>query len=357
MSKVWVLGHGQLGAMLQHAGMPLNIEVVPVDIESDVLPELAADDVVTAERELWPQTPVTERLATHPNFVNLDVFGRLADRLTQKQLIDELGLATAPWQLVSDQLTTEQVYAAYGERALMKRRTGGYDGQGQHWLKQVESSSIPADWRNESIVEQAINFDEEMALVGVRDRQGNKFFYPLTLTLQLDGVLTASVAPLDRIAHLQPKAESMLGKLLDELDYVGVLAMECFRIGDDLIINELAPRVHNTAHWTQAGASVSQFEAHVRAVAGVPMAQPQVKGLNVMINLLGTELDERWWAIPGAEPYWYGKDVRPGRKVGHITFTHSGDATLIEGLKVLREQLPEYYQQVIDWAIENCEAH
>jgi len=357
MSKVWVLGHGQLGAMLQHAGMPLNVDVVPVDIESAVLPELAAEDVVTAERELWPETPVTQRLATHPNFVNLDVFARLADRLTQKQLIDELGLKTAPWQLVDDALSVDAVHGLMGERALMKRRTGGYDGKGQHWLKQAEATQIPDDWRGESIVEQGINFDEEMALVGVRDREGNKFFYPLTLTLQLDGVLTASVAPLERIAHLQPKAEAMLGKLLDELGYVGVLAMECFRVGEELIINELAPRVHNTAHWTQAGASISQFEAHIRAVAGVPMAKPLVKGLNVMINLLGTELDQRWWAIPGAEPYWYGKEVREGRKVGHITFTHSGDASLIEGLKALRVLLPKRYEQVIDWAVENCEMH
>jgi len=349
MSKVWVLGHGQLGAMLKHAAMPLSVDVVPVDIESEQLPDLQSQDVVTAERELWPETPVTEALANHPNFINLHVFGRLADRYTQKQLLDELGLATAPWQLVDDSLTAEQVYSSIGERALMKRRTGGYDGRGQFWLKQSESTQIPDDWRNEAIVEQGINFDEEMAIVGVRDRDGNKIFYPLTLTLQLNGVLTASVAPLARLQKLQAKAESMLGKLLDELDYVGVMAMECFRVGDELIVNELAPRVHNTAHWTQAGASVSQFESHVRAVAGVPLAQPQVKGVNVMVNLLGTERDERWWAISGAEPYWYGKEVREGRKVGHITFTHSGDEKLVQGLDELKALLPERYEEVIDW--------
>ncbi len=349
MSKVWVLGHGQLGAMLKHAAMPLSVDVVPVDIESEQLPDLQPQDVVTAERELWPETPVTEALANHPNFINLHVFGRLADRYTQKQLLDELGLATAPWQLVDDRLTAEQVYSSIGERALMKRRTGGYDGRGQFWLKQSESTQIPDDWRNEAIVEQGINFDEEMAIVGVRDRDGNKIFYPLTLTLQLNGVLTASVAPLVRLQKLQAKAESMLGKLLDELDYVGVMAMECFRVGDELIVNELAPRVHNTAHWTQAGASVSQFESHVRAVSGVPLAQPQVKGVNVMVNLLGTERDERWWAISGAEPYWYGKEVREGRKVGHITFTHSGDEKLVQGLDELKALLPERYEEVIDW--------
>lgn len=349
MSKVWVLGHGQLGAMLQHAAMPLNVPVIPVDIDSDQLPELQPDDVVTAEREQWPETAVTRMLASHPNFVNLNVFSRLADRYSQKQLLDELGLATSPWKLVDDQLQADQVYADLGPRALMKRRTGGYDGRGQFWLKQAEGSEIPDDWRNQAIVEQGIAFDEEMAIVGVRDRDGQKFFYPLTLTLQLNGVLTASVAPLARLDKLQPQAEGMLGKLLDSLNYVGVMAMECFRVGDELMVNELAPRVHNTAHWTQAGASVSQFESHIRAVAGIPLAQPQVKGLNVMINLLGTPRDDRWWAISGAEPYWYGKAVREGRKVGHITFTHSGDQTLIEGLDELKALLPERYQQVIDW--------
>ena len=347
--NVWVLGHGQLGAMLKHAAMPLSVNVIPVDIESNQIPDLQAEDVVTAEREQWPVTPVTEKLANHPNFVNLDVFARLADRYTQKQLLDELGLATSPWFLVDEKLTAERVYSELGERALMKRRTGGYDGRGQFWLKQSENLEIPNDWRGEAIVEQGINFDEEMAIVGVRDQQGRKFFYPLTLTLQLNGVLTASVAPLKRLDKLQPKAEAMLGKLLDSLDYVGVMAMECFRVGDELIVNELAPRVHNTAHWTQAGASVSQFESHVRAVAGIPLAKPQVKGLNVMINLLGTEYDERWWAISGAEPYWYGKDVREGRKVGHITFTHSGDKKLIQGLDELKDLLPERYNEVIDW--------
>lgn len=349
MSKVWVLGHGQLGAMLQHAAMPLNVPVFPVDIDSAEIPDLQPDDVVTAEREQWPETEVTKALASHPNFINLNVFSRLADRYTQKQLLDELGLSTSPWLLVGDQHQAEDIFNALGPKALMKRRTGGYDGRGQFWLKQSEASEIPDGWRNLAIVEQGIDFDEEMAIVGVRDRDGNKFFYPLTLTLQLNGVLTASVAPLERLDKLQPKAEAMLGKLLDALNYVGVMAMECFRVGEELVINELAPRVHNTAHWTQAGASVSQFESHIRAVAGIPLAQPQVKGLNVMINLLGTPYDERWWAISGAEPYWYGKEVREGRKVGHITFTHSGDKTLIVGLDELKDLLPEHYIEVIDW--------
>lgn len=355
VSKVWVLGHGQLGAMLRHAAMPLDVDVRPVDIEANELPALEPTDIVTAEREQWPDTPVTKALAAHPNFINRDVFGRLADRLTQKQLIDGLQLSTAPWCLVDDQLQVADVFAKFGPRALMKRRTGGYDGRGQYWLRQVESPEIPADWRGQAIVEQAIAFDEEMSLVGVRGNDGEKYFYPLALTLQLDGVLTASIAPLARLQSLQGQAESMLGKLMDSLDYVGVMAMECFRVGDKLIINELAPRVHNTAHWTQAGASVSQFESHIRAITGLPLVQPRVKDQSVMINLLGTPYDRRWWAVPGSEPYWYGKEVRPGRKVGHINFTRDHVGHLEEPLQALRAYLPERYNQVLDWALANLD--
>jgi 5-(carboxyamino)imidazole ribonucleotide synthase len=349
MSKVWVLGHGQLGAMLKHASMPLGVDVEPVALDAEVVPDFKPEDYITAEIEKWPVTPVTEPLADHPNFVNRDVFGRLADRFTQKSLIDDLGLKTAPWHLVDDKLSAADVYDSLGERALMKMRTGGYDGRGQYWLKQAEGTEIPDDWRNEAIVEQAIKFDEECAIVGVRDRSGQIFFYPLALTLQLDGVLTASVAPLARLAHLQPQAQSMLGALMEELDYVGVMAMECFRVGDELIINELAPRVHNTAHWTQSGANISQFESHVRAVAGLPIAQPQIKDTSVMINLLGTAYDANWWAVPGAEPYWYGKELREGRKMGHINFTRTLGGDLAGSLQQLKDLLPERYGQVIDW--------
>lgn len=351
MNKVWVLGHGQLGAMLQHAAMPLGVSVTPVALDAAQVPDFKPEDYITAEIEKWPLTPVTERLADHPNFVNRDVFGRLADRYTQKQLIDELGLMTAPWYLVDEALSADAVYQSLGERALMKMRTGGYDGRGQFWLKQAEGTQIPDDWRNQAIVEQAINFDEECAIVGVRDRAGHTYFYPLTLTLQLDGVLTAAVAPLPRLQPLQAKAEAMLGRLMTALDYVGVMAMECFRVGDELIINELAPRVHNTAHWTQSGTHISQFESHVRAVAGLPVVQPQVKDLSVMINLLGTAYDERWWAVPGAEPYWYGKSLREGRKMGHINFTRCQGCDLIASLNTLKTLLPARYEPVIDWAV------
>lgn len=351
MSKIWVLGAGQLGSMLQHAATPLALDVEPVDIENHHALHLAEGDIITAEREQWPNTDATLQLAAHPGFVNKNVFATLADRFTQKSLIDELGLATAPWFNIDSDSSTAQLHADLGERVLLKRRTGGYDGKGQHWLKQAENSSIPADFRNQSIAEQAIAFDEEASIVGVRTHSGQCFFYPLTLNLHLNGILMSSVANLDRLQPLQGEAERMLSKLMNKLDYVGVMAMETFRVGDKLLINELAPRVHNSGHWTQAGSNISQFEAHMRAVAKLPISQPVVRGQSLMINLIGTELNNDWLAVPGAELYWYDKVVRPGRKVGHINFCRNSKQELIESLQALKPLLPEHYGEVIEWSI------
>ncbi len=360
MSKIWVLGAGQLGAMLKHAATPLALDVEPVDIEDHHSLHLSQGDIITAEREQWPETDATSQLAAHSGFVNKDVFATLADRFTQKSLIDQLGLATAPWFNVTEQTQEAQLHSDLGERVLLKRRTGGYDGKGQHWLKQAENIAIPDDFKNASIAEQGINFDEEVSLVGVRTAEGQSFFYPLTLNLHVNGILMASVANLDRLKSLQAKAETMLKKLMDSLDYVGVMAMETFRVcgeeGDELLINELAPRVHNSGHWTQAGSNISQFEAHVRAVAKLPLTQPSVQGESVMINLIGTELNHQWLAVSGAQLYWYDKVVRAGRKVGHINFCRDTASQLIDSMNQLAPELPYNYHKVIAWVKTALEA-
>lgn len=354
MSKLWVLGAGQLGAMMRHAAMPLNIDVEPVDFNNpDLEISVSDDDIVTAEIERWPETKATRILAAHPNFSNLSVFPKIADRFTQKSLLDDLGIATAPWQMVDMATQSTELYEKLGETVLLKRRTGGYDGRGQYWLKRAAATDIPEGWHTEAIAEQKIPFDEEVSLVGVRGPEGDMYFYPLTLNLHVDGILMGSVAALERLAHLQSQAEAMLGKLLSSLNYIGVMAMECFRVGDDLMVNELAPRVHNSGHWTQAGASISQFEYHVRAVAGLPLAPATIKAPSVMINLIGVDRNDQWLKVPGAEPYWYGKDVRPGRKVGHINLCMKDGAGLRASLTALKAMFPEPYPEVFDWIQAN----
>ncbi|KZX58742.1 5-(carboxyamino)imidazole ribonucleotide synthase [Halioglobus sp. HI00S01] len=354
MKDVWVIGAGQLGRMMQYAGTPLGINVHPVNVDDPALaaPELSATGVITAERELWPETPSGKALQAHPNFRNNTVFGRTADRKTQKELIDALGVATAKWLNVEADTTAAQCYEQLGDTVLLKRRSGGYDGRGQLWLKQADGDSLPSEWQQTSIAEEKCPFDEEVSLVGARTARGELVFYPLTRNLHVNGILMASISPLQRLAHLQSQAEDMLGAILNELEYVGVMAMECFRIGDKLIVNELAPRVHNSGHWTQAGASISQFEMHLRAITELPLPSPIVRNHSVMINLIGVAYDEAWLAYADTQLHWYNKEVRPGRKVGHININDASVDSLLASLENLRGHLADNYGEVLDWVCE-----
>ncbi|MGI0466348.1 5-(carboxyamino)imidazole ribonucleotide synthase [Serratia marcescens] len=350
MKPVCVLGNGQLGRMLRQAGEPLGIAVYPVGIDAEPEAVPYQNSVITAEIERWPETALTRELATHSAFVNRDIFPRLADRLTQKQLLDQLGLATAPWQLLASAAEWPQVFAALGELAIVKRRIGGYDGRGQWRLRPGQEAELPADAYGECIVEQGINFSGEVSLVGARGHDGRSVFYPLTHNLHEDGILRASVALPQPNPALQQQAEQMLAAILNELNYVGVMAMECFIVGDRLLINELAPRVHNSGHWTQNGASISQFELHLRAILGLPLPQPVVSTPSVMVNLIGTAVNEQWLSLPLVHLHWYEKEVRPGRKVGHLNLNDPSAADLRQALQALAPLLPGEYQSGLAWA-------
>ncbi|NRN18739.1 5-(carboxyamino)imidazole ribonucleotide synthase [Serratia marcescens] len=349
MKPVCVLGNGQLGRMLRQAGEPLGIAVYPVGIDAEPEAVPYQNSVITAEIERWPETALTRELATHSAFVNRDIFPRLADRLTQKQLLDQLGLATAPWQLLASAAEWPQVFASLGELAIVKRRVGGYDGRGQWRLRPGQEAELPADAYGECIVEQGINFSGEVSLVGARGHDGRSVFYPLTHNLHEDGILRTSVALPQPSPALQQQAEQMLAAILNELNYVGVMAMECFIVGDRLLINELAPRVHNSGHWTQNGASISQFELHLRAILGLPLPQPVVSTPSVMVNLIGTAVNEQWLSLPLVHLHWYEKEVRPGRKVGHLNLSDPSAAVLRQALQALAPLLPGEYQSGLAW--------
>ena len=325
IQTVCVLGNGQLGRMLRQAGEPLGIHVYPVGLDVDPATIPYQNSVITAEIERWPQTPFTQILASHPHFVNRDVFPIIADRLSQKQLLDQLNLPTAKWYPVNDEHEWSSFFEKLGDLLIVKRRIGGYDGRGQ-WRLTVDAQ-IPDEACQNTIVEQAIPFEKELSLVGARNANGETVFYPLTNNLHQDGILKMSVAIPYENNSLQKKAEQMLSSIMHKLNYVGVMAMECFVVGDNLLINELAPRVHNSGHWTQNGASISQFELHLRAILGLPLP-----------NL--------------AHLHWYEKEVRVGRKVGHINLSHQHRPELIEALSQLSALLPTEYSQPITWAIQ-----
>ncbi|PXZ07809.1 5-(carboxyamino)imidazole ribonucleotide synthase [Gilliamella apicola] len=350
MQTVCVLGNGQLGRMLRQAGEPLGIHVYPVGLDVDPATIPYQNSVITAEIERWPQTPFTQILASHPHFVNRDVFPIIADRLSQKQLLDQLNLPTAKWYPVNDEHEWSSFFEKLGDRLIVKRRIGGYDGRGQ-WRLTVDDQ-IPDEACQNTIVEQAIPFEKELSLVGARNANGETVFYPLTNNLHQDGILKMSVTIPYENNSLQTKAEQMLSSIMHKLNYVGVMAMECFVVGDNLLINELAPRVHNSGHWTQNGASISQFELHLRAILGLPLPKPDVFCPAVMVNLIGTDFNLNWLSVNLAHLHWYEKEVRVGRKVGHINLSHQHRPELIEALSQLSALLPTEYSQPITWAIQ-----
>ena len=350
MKQVCVLGNGQLGRMLRQAGEPLGIPVWPVGLDAEPQAVPFGQSVITAEIERWPETALTRELARHPAFVNRDVFPVIADRFTQKQLFDKLGLPTAPWQLLAAKSEWTDVFNKLGELAIVKRRVGGYDGRGQWRLRAGETDSLPDDCYGECIVEQGINFSGEVSLVGARGHDGNTVFYPLTHNLHQDGILRMSIAFPQANAGQQKQAQTMLGAIMQELNYVGVMAMECFVTPAGLLINELAPRVHNSGHWTQNGASISQFELHLRAITGLPLPQPVINSPSVMVNLIGTALNYDWLKLPLVHLHWYDKEVRPGRKVGHLNLNDSDVPRLAATLEALIPLLPPDYASGIAWA-------
>jgi len=226
MKQVCVLGNGQLGRMLRQAGEPLGISVWPVGLDDEPEAVPFQQSVITAEIERWPETALTRELARHNAFVNRDVFPIIADRLTQKQLFDDLHLATAPWQLLTEKGQWPGVFATLGELAIVKRRVGGYDGRGQWRLRAGETDQLPDECYGECIVERGINFSGEVSLVGARAHDGSTVFYPLTHNLHQDGILRTSVVFPQANAAQQAQAESMLSAIMQELGYVGVMAME-----------------------------------------------------------------------------------------------------------------------------------
>ncbi|QZN94567.1 5-(carboxyamino)imidazole ribonucleotide synthase [Symbiopectobacterium purcellii] len=350
MKPVCVLGNGQLGRMLRQAGEPLGIAVYPVGLDAEPESVPFHHAVITAEIERWPETALTRELAEHAAFVNRDIFPRLADRLTQKQLLDSLQLPTAPWQLLASAQEWPGVFSRLGELAIVKRRVGGYDGRGQWRLRHDTAATLPQECYGECIVEQGIAFSGEVSMVGARSTDGHCVFYPLTHNLHEEGILRASVALPQPDARMQQQAETMLAAIMNALGYVGVMAMECFIVGDRLLINELAPRVHNSGHWTQNGASISQFELHLRAILDLPLPKPVIDAPSVMINLIGTDVNSAWLALPLVHLHWYDKEVRPGRKVGHLNLTHSDRTQLQHTLQSLVPLLPEAYHSGLQWA-------
>jgi 5-(carboxyamino)imidazole ribonucleotide synthase len=248
------------------------------------------------------------------------------DRLAEKTLFQKVGLevhrfapAESPQQLVA-------AIDAIGAPVVIKTMRGGYDGKGQALIRTPEEVRAAAQvWADLGgvplLVEKFVPFDRELSILGVRSRDGHVAAYPLVQNVHAAGILRMSTAPAPHVTQeLQRRAEGYVHAVMQELSYVGVLAIEFFEVGGELLANEMAPRVHNSGHWTIEGAATSQFENHLRAIAGLPLGGTACRGYSVMLNLIGGMPDPACiLEIPGTHVHLYGKSARPGRKIGHVT--------------------------------------
>jgi 5-(carboxyamino)imidazole ribonucleotide synthase len=340
--KVGVMGAGQLGQMLAFAGRNLGFEFRFISpdanapagrhaelVVSDYANEAAlahfADglDVATYEFESIPAEAVkfvAGRVPVYPPLIALET---AQDRSKEKSCFERLKIPTAPFAVVDSMNEVRQALEKIGVPAVLKTRTQGYDGKGQAVIRRKDE--IANAWvvakGAPSIVESFVNFSRELSIIGVRGRDGKSAFYPMVENYHSEGILRFSLAPAPAVSDdLQKKAEEYSGRLMDSLGYVGVLALELFQTGSDLVANEMAPRVHNTGHWTIEGADTSQFENHLRAIVGMPLGSTEMGGAAGMINVIGREPNvERLREIDDVHIHMYGKTARPRRKLGHIT--------------------------------------
>ena len=271
------------------------------------------------------------------------------DRFVEKSFFQDLGIPTPPFVRVDTWEDLEKAIAELGLPALLKTRRFGYDGKGQAVLRQEEDAVLA--WQMLGgvplIFESMVQFEREVSILAARGTTGETAIYPLVENHHENGMLRLSLAPApDRSEALQQAAEEYARRVLTALNYVGVLAIEFFQEKGRLCANEMAPRVHNSGHWTIEGAETSQFENHLRAILGMPLGSAKAVGYSAMINLIGTIPDRRSvLAIRDAHLHLYGKSPRPGRKLGHITLTCQDEAVLRNQLeKVLT--IVKYDEQV-----------
>jgi 5-(carboxyamino)imidazole ribonucleotide synthase len=295
-------------------------------------------DVVTFEIEnvsIPVLTGIAERVAVYPP---PPIVAIAQDRLAEKRLFESLSIPTAPFAVVDRSADLERIGDTLGWPVVLKARRLGYDGRGQRVVTGV--AGLVAAWddlgRVPAIVEGWVDFERELSLIAVRGADDAQAYYPLTENVHRDGILVSSVAPYGD-SWLQRTAEQWLREIMTRFDYRGVLTVEFFLTSAGLVANEIAPRVHNSGHWTIEGAETSQFENHLRAVLGWPLGATSARGHAAMLNCLGRIPDATAiLAIPGAHLHDYGKEPRPGRKVGHCTLLDPARDRLLARIALLR---------------------
>jgi 5-(carboxyamino)imidazole ribonucleotide synthase len=362
-ARIGVLGAGQLGRMLGLAGRALGFELTFLDPSADspaaavgelivadyadeaALGRLATADVVTFEFENVPVEAVKlleGRAKVFPSSRALEV---AQDRLHEKTCFRSLGIGTPPFEAIETWDELVAALARVGLPAVLKTRRFGYDGKGQAVLGSDADAKLAFERLGGAplILEGFVKFQRELSIIAVRTRSGEVACYPLVENHHAGGILRKTIAPAPGVTEeLQRAANQHVEKLLAHLDYVGVLALELFEVDGRLLANEIAPRVHNTGHFSIEGARTSQFENHLRAIVGLPLGSTEVPEPCAMLNLIGVAPNPpAVLAVPDAHLHWYGKEPRPGRKVGHITVRAPDVATLAERVGVLENLITD----------------
>jgi 5-(carboxyamino)imidazole ribonucleotide synthase len=345
-ATIGILGGGQLGRMLALAAARLGFKchifspqpdspafdvvhrVTCADYaDTEALDRFAEDvDVVTYEFENVPAETATFLAARVPVLPDPQILATTQDRLKEKQFVGALGIGTAAFADVGEPAALGAAIARIGRPAILKTRRFGYDGKGHATIK--DGTDPAAAWREvggqPSILEAFVPFEREVSVVAARAHDGTVECFDVTENEHRDHILKISRVPAAIPEATAAQARRIAATIAQKFNYVGVLAVEMFVLRETgaLLVNEIAPRVHNSGHWTLDGASVSQFEQHIRAVAGWPLGKPIRHGRVEMTNLIGSEVEDyrTWLSVPGAAVHLYGKSaVRPGRKMGHVT--------------------------------------
>jgi len=361
--KVGVLGAGQLGRMLAIAAYPLghqmaftaNSEDEPAALlgktfisgnKQDAITQLTnTSEVITYESENIDVAIVKEiskKTLVYPGEKSLFI---TQHRGREKAIFDQLDIPCAPYQIVNSLADLRTAVEKIGLPAILKTTTEGYDGKGQFVIR--SNDQIEKSWQSmdgvEAILEGFVNFKRELSLIAVRGIDDSHKYYPLVENTHHNGILRLTIAPADNIsAKVQEQAEHYMQTLLDEMDHVGILTIELFETTNGLVVNEMAPRVHNSGHWSIEGARTSQFENHVRAITGSPLGETTcLHQYCAMINIIGKHGPiDKALELSNTHLHLYGKKERKGRKLGHITITANTLNELKTTLSALEAFMP-----------------
>ena len=372
--RIGILGAGQLARMMALAGQPLGCQFVFIDPAPDacaaslgehhvldwsdqaVLPALAHCDRVTFDFENVDAAmlaDLAQLTMVRPSTLALETS---QDRLKEKNLLHQLGLPVARYAAVSSRPELLEAIEQVGLPAVIKTRWFGYDGKGQMVIQTQED--LEAAWQalggHALIAESCVDFSHECALTAVRDGQGQVRFYPLTHTLHKKGILRFALSPSAVNAPLEDEAKAIVAKLAESLDYVGCLTVEFFATDSGLVVNEIAPRVHNSAHWTIEGTECSQFENHIRAIADWPLGDTEGHGVSLMMNFIGRMPGKDMLQLSGLHWHDYGKAPRTGRKVGHATWQLRSSDELAQKIEDLSSFLAQDELQCLRDLIEQA---